>query len=184
MASQFDNCAYSASSSGSKYVTQQQIRPWKPYFFLFYIISRLFFRSTSARTHSGRGDISTCSYSLVHVRMLSFLSLVQIGRKTQDTSFPCLFWLLVCFLFRFVSVYKYVSLFVFFLNPSFSIHFSKLFKQQDQQDFELHKCFPPCNYLGAEYSCPSSPKNANKYINKRMFSKRWRQSNKSWASSC
>lgn len=65
------------------------------------------------------GGISTCSY-LVHVRMLSSLSLVQIGGKTQDASFPCLFWLLVYFLFRFVSVYKYVSLFVFFLNSSFS----------------------------------------------------------------
>ena len=48
--------------------------------------------------------------------MLSSLSLVQIGGKTQDASFPCLFWLLVYFLFRFVSVYKYVSLFVFFLE--------------------------------------------------------------------
>ena len=88
---------------------------------LFYIICRLFFRSTSARTYSpggggwGVGDISTFSY-LVHVRMLSSLSLVQIGGKTQDASFPCLFCLLACFLFRFVSVYKYVSLFVFFLN--------------------------------------------------------------------
>lgn len=63
----------------------------------------------------GVGGISTCSY-LVHVRMLSSLSLVQIGGKTQDASFPCLFWLLVYFLFRFVSVYKYVSLFVFFLE--------------------------------------------------------------------
>lgn len=52
--------------------------------------------------------------------MLSSPSLVQIGGKTQDASFPCLFWLLVYFLFRFVSVYKYVSLFVFFLNSSFS----------------------------------------------------------------
>lgn len=67
----------------------------------------------------GGGGISTCSY-LVHVRMLSSLSLVQIGGKTQDASLPCLFWLLVYFLFRFVSVYKYVSLFVFFLNSSFS----------------------------------------------------------------
>ena len=91
---------------------------------LFYIICRLFFRSTSARTYSWGeggvgGGISTCSY-LVHVRMLSSLSLVKIGGKTQDASFPCLFWLLVYFLFRFVSVYKYVSLFVFFLNSSFS----------------------------------------------------------------
>ena len=67
----------------------------------------------------GGGGISTCS-CLVHVRILSSLSLVQIGGKTQDASFPCLFWFLVYFLFRFVSVYKYVSLFVFFLNSSFS----------------------------------------------------------------
>ena len=90
---------------------------------LFYIICRLFFRSTRARTYSwgggGGGGISTSSY-LVHVRMLSSLSLVQIGGKTQDASFPCLCWLLVYFLFRFVSVYKYVSLFVFCLNSSFS----------------------------------------------------------------
>ena len=57
---------------------------------LFYIICRLFFRSTRVPGGGGGGGISTCSY-LVHVRMLSSLSLVQIGGKTQDASFPCLF---------------------------------------------------------------------------------------------